>query len=269
MTPGCPGTSFLERILAAEHSEKPFVVEHDGTVSLHFELSVVQSRMCLDAPDDLVLGYTRAMMGFLLFRPEPDRVCMIGLGGGSLVKFCYRQLPKVRLDVVEIRDDVIALRDYFMIPKDDERLQILHGDGANHIAQSSERYDAILVDGFNEHGQAQSLCTSVFYQQCFDALTDGGVMAVNLTAGDRMSALLIERMRRVFNEQIAVVRVPQTWNIVVFAIKGREVRRLGRSLFDRAEVLKQVLLLDLGQLAALITAFFLTGTWHNDSLPAD
>ena len=52
--------------------------------------------MSLDEPDALVTAYTRKMMAFLLFNPAPKRIAMVGLGGGSLAKFCYRNLPKPR-----------------------------------------------------------------------------------------------------------------------------------------------------------------------------
>ena len=35
---------------------------------------------------------------------------MIGLGGGSLVRFCHRHLPHSRMTVVEINPAVVALR---------------------------------------------------------------------------------------------------------------------------------------------------------------
>ena len=37
------------------------------------------------------------MMGFLLFKPQPRSIGMIGLGGGSLAKFCYRYLSRTRI----------------------------------------------------------------------------------------------------------------------------------------------------------------------------
>jgi spermidine synthase len=49
---------------------------------------------------------------------------MIGLGGGSLVKYCHHHLPGARVSVAEISPEVIALRDRFRIPPDDERLEV-------------------------------------------------------------------------------------------------------------------------------------------------
>ena len=78
---------------------------------MQFTCAATQSVMSLDDPDALVTAYARKMMAFLLFNSNPKHILMIGLGGGSLAKFCYRHLPNARLTVVEINADVIALRE--------------------------------------------------------------------------------------------------------------------------------------------------------------
>src|SRR5512146_1660508 len=98
---------------------RPFVHEGSNRKGLYFSISEIQSRMDLRDPFALDLEYTRTMMGFLLFRPDPRQIAMIGLGGGSLAKFCHRHLPAARLQVVEINPHVIALRDEFHVPPDD------------------------------------------------------------------------------------------------------------------------------------------------------
>ena len=55
---------------------------------------VTQSRMRAGAPDELVVDYTRTMLGALLLHPAPRRIGMVGLGGGSQAKFCLRHLPQ-------------------------------------------------------------------------------------------------------------------------------------------------------------------------------
>ncbi len=100
---------------------RPFIIDYGGTRNLFFTVDAVQSSMRLNDPNALVAPYTRKMMAFLLFIPTPRHVLMIGLGGGSMVKFCYRHLPRTRISVVEINPDVIALREEFAIPDDDQR----------------------------------------------------------------------------------------------------------------------------------------------------
>ena len=83
----------------------PIVIENDVVVSLYFDARAVQSSMLIADPYALALGYTRTMVGFFLFQPAPRRISMIGLGGGSLAKYCHRHSPDARLAVVEINLD--------------------------------------------------------------------------------------------------------------------------------------------------------------------
>lgn len=81
---------------------KPYLTESDGILSLQFDEWSTQSEMSIDDTDELVIPYTRVIMSFLLLEPSPRHVAMIGLGGGSLAKYCYRHLPGTGITAVEI-----------------------------------------------------------------------------------------------------------------------------------------------------------------------
>jgi hypothetical protein len=68
--------------------KKAFLIEESEYRSMCFALDgSTQSEMRIDDPYALVNEYTRKMMGFLAFQPRPERVLIIGLGGGSLDRF--------------------------------------------------------------------------------------------------------------------------------------------------------------------------------------
>ncbi|HQQ63803.1 MAG TPA: hypothetical protein PLF22_09545 [Pseudomonadales bacterium] len=198
---------------------KPFVHDEYGHLLLQFGPASVQSQMHLEDPLRLTLGYTRTLMGFLLFVPKPARITMIGLGGGSLPKYCFEKLPEAKIDVVEISAEVIALRDTFKIPPDNARFHIYCADGADYIAARENSDDVIIVDGFDIDGQAPTLCTESFYQHCYRALRSNGVMAVNLSENAKQHAGFIKRMRQCFADRVIVVAAEDCTNKVVFAIK--------------------------------------------------
>lgn len=79
--------------------------------------------MLASDPDLLVLSYNRTMMAFMLFNSGPERIAVIGLGGGSISKWCYRQLLAAEIAVIEINPKVAALRNQFHIPVDDDRFR--------------------------------------------------------------------------------------------------------------------------------------------------
>lgn len=208
---------------------KPFVHDDDKTRSLHFSLCELQSRMRLQNPDALDVEYTRAMMGFLLFNSRPQSIAMIGLGGGSLAKFCYRHLPDTRITVVEINPHVIALRDEFKVPPDDRRFRVVEADGVHFAAHTDQRFDVLLVDGFDDAGMPDGLGTQAFYDDCFQMLSPQGVMAVNLHTEHPDYRLFVGRIERSFNFSVLTVNVKREGNAIVFASRSpiAELRRHG------------------------------------------
>ena len=126
------------------------ISEESGIRYLHLGSDTIQSGMRMKDPDELVLSYTRSMMAFLLFVPEPQRIVSVGLGGGSINKWMYRHFPHARQTVLELNPRVIAAaRQYFHLPPDDERLQVVETDGAQWVAEHPDSADVILVDGYD------------------------------------------------------------------------------------------------------------------------
>jgi spermidine synthase len=203
--------------------EAPFVVDDGGTRSLHFTMGETQSSMRVDRPDELQIDYTLTMMGFLLLCPQPRHLAMIGLGGGSLVKFCHRHLPAARITVVENNPGVIALRSEFGVPADDQRLSVLEDDGANFVGTARGAVDVLLVDGFDHAGQPARLCSQAFYDDCFKALAPGGVMAVNLHADHPEHDLFAARISHSFKQNAMQVIAGEKANCVIFAGRRRPV----------------------------------------------
>ncbi|WP_343203869.1 transferase [Luteimonas sp. MC1782] len=187
--------------------------------ALQFTRGQTQSRMLGDAPDQLLIDYTRTMLAALLWQPRPRTICMVGLGGGSQAKFIHRHLPGARLEVVENHPGVIALRREFQVPDDDARLEVVLDDGARFVATRPGRYDLLLVDGYDAGGIPAALSTVAFHDACRNALRPGGVLATNLFCVD--TAPHLERLRRSFGAgNVLVVEEPRMSNQIVFAWAG-------------------------------------------------
>ncbi len=204
---------------AGPQRRRPYVTESGGERTLQFDTLTVQSVMAVDEPDRLTLDYTRAMMGFLLFKPAPRHVAMIGLGGGSLAKYCLRTLPGASFTAVEIDPDVIALRESFDIPPDDARFRVLCADGADYVRRREEQPDVLLVDGFAAAGLPMQLGTADFYADCEAMLAPGGVLVVNHWTADPHYALYATRLRSCFDERVVVIGAEDGDNRIAFAGK--------------------------------------------------
>jgi spermidine synthase len=207
---------------AGRHVE-PFIIDSRGARSLHFSISEIQSRMQLDDPIALDLEYTRTMMAFLLFVPEPRHIAMVGLGGGSLAKFCHHHLTQASVKVVEINPHVIALRDEFQVPPDGERFVVQQGDGARFVRHADAAFDVLIIDGFDWTGMPEDIATQRFYDDCHGALQPGGIMVVNLHRGDARYDVVVDRMRRSFDGQLFVVDDSDGSNSIVFASQGKAI----------------------------------------------
>jgi spermidine synthase len=194
------------------------VTEERGMRVLHLGSQAIQSAMRVNRPWDLELAYTRAMMGFLMFKPAPAEVLMIGLGGGSLAKFIRKQRPQTRITAVEIDPRVIAIaRTHFELPGNDATLDVIEGDGALYVRQHPTSADVILLDGFDAGNQVEVLATQTFYAACRRVLKPGGVLVVNLWGRDRDFAEYLARLSRAFDGEIGWISVQNKTNVIVFA----------------------------------------------------
>lgn len=230
--------AYLKFLAEASGDGSPQVLETRQALSLHFDALATQSLMSRKDPDKLVLGYTRAMMGFLLFHPAPARISMIGLGGGSLVKYCYRHLASTKVVAIEINPAVIALREQFRIPPDDERLEVVCADGAEYVANQDARPDVILVDGFLADGMPVQLGTADFYAACHARLADTGVLVANFLESDPDIPLYLEEAATAFGQSMSLSLAEDSANYTLFAWKGSQNLPSLGALLARARILE-------------------------------
>lgn len=223
------------------------IVDRGRMRSLHFGNSARQSTMDLDAPHRLVLPYTRAMMSALLLRPNPRRILVLGLGGGSFVRFFARHFPACEIDVVEHSRAVTDLAyEYFQLPKT-HRLAIHQADAGNFVVDANvSRYDLIMLDAFTARGTPDRLQRTGFFRACEGRLRTAGVLAANLWRGAPVHpAKVIGAMREAFAGSVLQLPVRGGGNLAVFALKVRVRRRDLRALRPRAATFDRQYDLDL------------------------
>ena len=180
---------------------------------------VEESMVNTSRPYELLLPYARFMFASYLFVPQPQRVLIVGLGGGSMVQFLNRFDPRVTVDVVEIDPAVVAIaRQYFGL-RAGPTLNVATGDGLKYLAGTTNRYDVIYMDAFlkpaadtDATGVPLGLKTQEFYKKVQEKLTPGGLVAFNLnqhagTAGDIAAIQAAFRQMYVFRPPVANVVV--------------------------------------------------------------
>lgn len=224
------------------------ISEEAGVRYLHFGSDWVQSAMRIARPWSLELAYTREMMAGLLLRPAdwPRSALLIGLGAGSLAKFLYRYRPACRITAVEINPQVeFVARQYFKLPDDPRRLEVVTGCGADYLLGGGRSFDYILVDGFDADARPGELDTLPFYQACRARLSDSGLLGVNLLGRSKGFAASVERIATAFDDRVLVLPACESGNTIALASAGDPVELGLDELRTRAARLKAETRLDL------------------------
>lgn len=216
--------------------------EEAGVRTLHFGSDWIQGAMRISRPWSLELDYTREMMASLLLRDDsrfPRKVLLIGLGAASLTKFLYRYYPLAKLTVVEIAPAVVAAaRQFFKLPDDPKRLNVVVEDGAAFIANTDKKYDLILLDGFDANARAGELESLPFYHLCRGRLNSNGILAANLLGRSRNFRTNMENLRNAFDGRAISFPACGTGNVIAFAAVGDEISIPIDDLREQARELK-------------------------------
>ncbi|HUH59221.1 MAG TPA: fused MFS/spermidine synthase [Candidimonas sp.] len=159
------------------------ISEEDGVRSLHFGTKWVQGAMRLERPDAIELEYVQQMMMWTLFLGNPRAIAQLGLGAGTLTKFCHRHFPEAAILAVELDPAVTAIcRSQFALPPDDDRLRVVHMDAMAFVLDEKNHgaFDVLQVDLYDAQAKGPVLDTAEFYEACARCLSPKGIMTVNL-----------------------------------------------------------------------------------------
>jgi spermidine synthase len=197
--------------------------EQDGVRYLHFGTEWVQGAMRIRKPDWPELEYAQQMMAWMLFIDEPQSIVQLGLGAGTLTKYCYRQFPQAAVTAVELNPSVIAIcASMFKLPPGDERLHVLEMDAMDFVndAANHDAYDVLQSDLYDATARGPVLDTPEFYQACNACLADHGIMTVNLFGDHPSFKKNIKAMRFAFAQVICLPEV-HDGNVVALCFKTR------------------------------------------------
>ena len=182
-------------------------------------------------------------MASLLLREEsrfPRKVLLIGLGAASLTKFLYRNYPLAKLTVVEIEPAVVAAaRQFFKLPDDPLRLNLVIGDGVEFVMSNDKTWDLILVDGFDSEARAGGLDTVPFYQAAQARLSDNGIMAVNLLGRSQGYKASVARIQTAFDGRALAFPSCDSGNTIAFAAAGDAISIALDDLKEQVLALKE------------------------------
>ena len=221
------GTQADEKVLYEKDSQYNtiLVTEDDqGLRTLYFEENGArQSVVKVTDPDHLELKYARAMPVGLAFVEKPQRMLIVGLGGGTIPSFLHKHYPRTKIDVVDIDPDVVDVAKKFFGFREDASMHVHVEDGRRFIEECPVRYDIIFLDAYGPEQIPYHLATREFLLAVRRALTPEGIAVANVWSGrsNRYYRPMIRTYQSVFDE-LYIVDVRGTGNKIVLALPRKQ-----------------------------------------------
>lgn len=146
---------------------------------------------CIDRrnPDRLVFSYIRMMFSGLLLTPEPKRILLIGLGGGTLPRVLDALYPEAEQDLVEIDPAVVRVAKAYFDFEVGANMRVHERDGRVFVKRAlleGQQWDLILLDAFTDEYIPEHLLTREFLEELKSLLSEGGVVVANTFANSRL-----------------------------------------------------------------------------------
>ncbi|MEX0609056.1 MAG: polyamine aminopropyltransferase [Balneolaceae bacterium] len=142
-------------------------------------LMTIDGMVMLSEKDEFV--YHEMVAHPVMFaHPNPENVLIIGGGDGGTAREVLKHSSVKHVDMVEIDEAVVrASKEFFpgVGAWEDERLNVLFEDGIAFVQNAKAEYDVVIIDGSDPVGPAEGLFEKDFFQYCFDALKEDGVLS--------------------------------------------------------------------------------------------
>lgn len=196
------------------------IKDHEHIRYMYLSSPWIQGAMSLKAPHMLVHEYAQNMMLWLLFNQSPQSIAQFGLGAGALTRFCQHYFPRAKIEVLEINPKVIdAVHQHFFIAEHSTHLCIHEQCAQEFITKAPDNtYDLIQVDAYGAQAVAPALGGVEFYRQCARALTDKGLLTINLLGTPKIIHEHIHELNQSF-EATAWLPENEDGNLIAIAFK--------------------------------------------------
>ena len=231
------------------------IVQKADCVELRSDTNALHSVIDLKNPQRLALRNLEYLMGVLLFIPAPQKILLLGTGGGSLIHFLRHHYPRSHLTSVDNDSELQDLiRQKMLLPEAGENLVYLIDDASHYLQHCEQKFDLILVDIFSGSQSPGWLLESPTMRQLYNLLTDQGAVAYNLLVdSDHDFKLFFENLGQLFKQQILSLAVDGFENRLVYGFYCAPPRREMSYYIERAIAMAE--LQDIDYLSVLSTIY--------------
>lgn len=148
-----------------------------------------QSCVLLQNPDALVLDYTKMLLAALYLNPEPKKILIIGLGGGTLPRVLQKIIPQASIDSVELDPSVVKVAQRFFGFSPTGSSSVTVEDGRVFVKRAQKqgkKYDLVILDAFDHAYIPEHMLTTEYLREVKSLLSQSGVLAANTFSSSKL-----------------------------------------------------------------------------------
>ncbi len=169
--------------------------------------------------------YTELLLAPILYKPDPKRVLVIGLGGGDVARGIETCYPEVKMDVVEIDPVVVKVAQKFFFWMPSKKVTLYTLDGRTFaslcLVNNTEPYDWVILDAYDSDYVPFHLTTIEFFDLLQLVLARDGVLAMNTWVTHKLYSYQARTLAQSFGTADAYFG-KRSGNVVLVAQKGAQ-----------------------------------------------
>ncbi len=202
------------------------------------------NQTCIDLldPKRLVFSYTKMSFAGLLLNPDPKRILVAGLGGGTIPMAMRDLFPNASIDVLEVDQAVLNVAEEFFGFREDDAMTAHVVDARVFIKRAGlrgEQYDYIVLDAFSGEYIPEHLLSKEFLEEVRAILTPDGVVVANTFSSSRLYDYESVTYQAVFGD-FYNFKLPGSGNRLILATRSElpppgQLRSPARELYDALE----------------------------------
>jgi spermidine synthase len=171
-----------------------------------------------------VTEYTQLAFAGILYRPAPKRVCVIGVGGGTVPRALEMAFPGVQVDAVDIDPAVIRVAKDFFYWRPSRNVHVYAQDGRSFInwciVNKRPAYDWVILDAYSEDYVPFHLTTVEFVSTVKRVLAPDGILAANMCIDDDLYGCQARTYKMVFGNVTPFIG-HRSGNVILISQNGR------------------------------------------------
>lgn len=146
-----------------------------------------QSGTYQDGSKELVFAYTHKITDIVAAAPHKDRILILGGGAFSLPEYLGTHYPESTVDVVEIDPLLPDIAKQYFGFKQPSNVQIFTQDGRTYLNNTTNRYDIVIADVYNDISVPFALTTQEYTEALRSVTSLDGVAIANLIAANNQN----------------------------------------------------------------------------------